>query len=235
MIDIVIDTETTGLDESDCQIVSIGWAFRSSKNPNQIISGNLFIRPDVERLELQSKHQLNEALAITGLTMDQITDIDNVPYYNAITRLRGMINQQIREHCDEWDGIRFLAYNRAFDYKFIRTLPKSDWITNRMPAYLFEEEVCDHYASHDYGQHNCGCNRKDACIMMRASERWGVWSDYFGSYRWLRLVDALGYTIDKESDDSAGEPYNIRVQNAHNSEADAEMALIVHEHLERIA
>lgn len=242
MIDIVIDTETTGLDSERCQVISIGWAFRNpdenEHNPelaSRISSGNILIRPDMERLNEQNSHELDEALNITGFTIDGISSHE-VKYHRAIEELKMQLRKSLRSagfESSQFGGyhlrnIRILAYNRNFDFDFLNSLPYANTITSRMPSFIFEQDCCENYASHMLAV-DCSCQSKSACIMLRASERWGHFSEYHGNYRWLKLVTAFSYLDLCDSDKSQTEGLS-----AHDSQWDSIMALLVHEHLEGI-
>ena len=228
MIDIVIDTETTGLDSERCQVISIGWAFRNpdenEHNPelaSRISSGNILIRPDMERLNEQNSHELDEALNITGFTIDGISSHE-VKYHRAIEELKMQLRKSLRLAgfaSSDFGGyhlqnIRILAYNRNFDFDFLNSLPYSNAIISKMPQL-------------------CPCQSKPACIMLRASERWGEWNDYHGNYRWLKLVTAFSCLDLNDSDKSQTEGF-LKFLSAHDSQWDSIMALLVHEHLEAI-
>jgi hypothetical protein len=243
LIDIVIDTETTGLDSDRCQVISIGWAFRNpDENENnaelagKISSGNILIRPDMERLGEQNSHELDEALNITGFNIDGISKHE-INYYTAIEELKMQLRKSLRLagfESSQFGGydlrnIRILAYNRQFDFDFLNSLPYANTITARMPSFIFEEDCCDNYACHLRLEVDCSCRKNSACIMLRASERWGHYSEYHGNYRWLKLVTAFSYLDLSDSDkiQTAG-------LSAHDSQWDSIMALIVHEHLGEI-
>ncbi len=254
LIDIVIDTETTGLDSERCQVISIGWAFRNPNESQQIpgapsikpelagkiSSGNILIRPDMERLNQQNSHELEEALNITGFSVDAISKHE-INYYTAIEELKMQLRKSLRNagfESSQFGGyhlqkIRILAYNRQFDFDFLNSLPYANTITSRMPSFIFEQECCDNYANHwsevSSLDGDCGCRKDTACIMLRASERWGHYSEYHGNYRWLKLVTAFSYLDLSDSDKSQTEGLS-----AHDSQWDSIMALLVHEHLEGV-
>ena len=241
-IDVVIDTETTGLCAKS-QVISIGYCFRNPET-NQIISSNVMVKPDIERMLSQDNYQ--EALEINKLTLEQIKE-HPVSFHDAVKFVKKDLIQKRSENGMGWNNqFRFLAYNKDFDYRMLARLPDSKWFTDRMPSRLFAEEVCDHYANHhEIGNWRCDCQSETACIMLRASERWGHWSEYHQSYRWLSLVDAYYAALREinERDDTFWTDYEINVNgnrylatafidDAHDSGADAIMALIVHETLQ---
>ena len=80
MIDIFLDVETSGLDPTHCQILSLGWAFRVN---GVVQSGNILVRPDMQRLSLQDEGRLEEALRINGLSIDDISN-HPTPYWKAV-------------------------------------------------------------------------------------------------------------------------------------------------------
>jgi len=199
VINIIIDTETTSLDEKMGQVISIGWAFKINK---VLKSGNILIRPNMDRINQQDKYELNEALAVNKMTLEEIM-AHPVEYQNALPLMLERIKNDIKDaghhlvNCS-W---RFLAYNYEFDMKFISCMPHSHLVIPHMPRYV---------SNNDF--HTC-------CIMLRASERWGEYSEYWGNHQWVRLVDAYSF---------AGEYSGIEII-PHNSEYDSIMALRVHE------
>lgn len=241
-IDVVIDTETTGLC-SKSQVISIGYCFRNP-GTNQIISSNVMIKPDIERMLSQDDYQ--QALDINKITLEEIKE-HPVSFHDAVEFVKkDLIRKRSENGMNFNNHFRFLAYNKDFDFRMLARLPNSKWITDRMPSRLFSEEVCDHYANHhEIGNWRCSCQSETACIMLRASERWGHWSEYHQSYRWLSLVNAFYAALRaiNERNDTPGQNYELHVngnrylaesliQNAHDSGFDAIMALIVHETLQ---
>ena len=262
-IDVVIDTETTGLCDKS-QVISIGYCFRNPEN-DQIISSNVMIKPDIERMLSQDNYQ--EALEINKLTLEEIKE-HPVSFHDAVKFVkRDLIQKRSENRMGFNNEFRFLAYNKDFDYRMLARLPDSKWFTDRMPSRLFAEELCGHSdiviphgvditskienLSQRLGKHRImsqdlgDCQSETACIMLRASERWGHWSEYHQSYRWLSLVDAYYAALREinERNDTFWTDYEICVNgnrylattfidNAHDSGADAIMALIVHETLQ---
>jgi DNA polymerase III epsilon subunit-like protein len=200
VIDVVLDVETTGLNECAGQVLTLGWALRFE---DEIHSGEILIRPDMERIEQQGEVELNEALAINGLELEQIAE-HPTPYHQAMRQLRVALNRV--HHSRITDNCRFRAYNVAFDWRFINTLPESGWVVERMPS------------------------SATWCIMELASRKWGEYSSYHGSYRWMRLVDAFSRL---DWSDESKEQAAPMLDAAHNAEADACMALLVLEQLQR--
>lgn len=52
------------------------------------------------------------------------------------------------------------------------------------------------------------------CAMLAFAERFGDWNDYFGNYKWKKLMDAVQF-------------YSCHVRSSHRALADAQMALDV--------
>tara|TARA_Y100001938_G_C8062522_1_gene418182 strand:+ start:748 stop:1524 length:777 start_codon:yes stop_codon:yes gene_type:complete len=248
VVEVILDTETTGLDPHECQIVSIGYAF-IGPDRNGVFSGNVMIRPDMERVRSQNQASLEEALHITGMTLDAIENHDT-PYWRAITELRMNVRRDLRRagfEDSDYGGyylrnVRFLFYNRTFDYGFLTQLPGACEIEPQMPYRIYNESYCENYRKHEGKQDDCDCRTTTACIMLRSSEQWSSWSDYHGGYRWIKLVHAYSRVPEewkvqlfnghgKRNEKEILELSSRFLDNAHNSEADSVMALIVHDYL----
>ena len=180
-LEVVFDTETTGLG-SKSSILSIGWAFAVKKdyeNPNHgivsIYSGSFTVKPDMERLKLQDRDEVEEALRINSI---KYSDIKNhqVPHWEATQHLLNQINKAKLEaglFIGSKQKIRFIAYNQSFDSNMIKSLPYSNLVLD----YLTDGIVDDN---------NLGA--RPSCIMLRHSEwkyekGWGT--------RWSKLVDSF--------------------------------------------
>lgn len=203
VIEIIIDTETTSLEPTIGQVISIGWAF---KLDDEVKSGNILIRPNMERIDCQDKYDLNEALAINKITLEEIRQ-HPVEYHLALPLMLKEIKAQIRNHTKKVvNDFHFLAYNQEFDRKFISYMPHSHLVIPLMP----------HWISY-LGR------TVPACVMERAGPVWGNYNEYWGNYGWVRLVDAYSNL-----------PSELKSQSeliAHNSESDSIMALLVHNYL----
>lgn len=181
VLEVVFDTETTGLG-SNSSVLSIGWAFLIKKdyeNPNHgiasIYSGSFTIKPDMERLKLQDRDEVEEALRINSIKYSDI-EKHQVPHWEATKHLLNQINKAKLEaglYVGSKQKIRFTAYNQSFDSKMIKSLPYSDLILDNLVDGIVDDN--------DLGV-------RYSCIMQRHSEwkyekGWGT--------KWSKLVDAF--------------------------------------------
>tara|TARA_B100000579_G_scaffold436842_1_gene464098 strand:- start:141 stop:1010 length:870 start_codon:yes stop_codon:yes gene_type:complete len=263
--DVVIDTETTGLGR-DSQIVSIGWAFSVKRDyaymkdgTVEVYSGSFTVRPDMERIAKQEQDDLITALRINGIKLEELENHE-IEYQNVWYNLENRIKQMMRMaglHPTSRMKLRFIAYNRGFDYVQLGRLPDTIELCNSMPRTIFEDTDCDTYQRCGEPASSCLCDSRPGCIMLNHSEwkmeqGWGT--------RWSKLVDAFnthfGSISDKPSDKNAlqfywinwdnyegyyrDEPKKILLDkitsaelqvNAHDAEIDCLMAEIVNYHL----
>ena len=67
-------------------------------------------------------------------------------------------------------------------------------------------------------------NTKFIDVMTRFAEIYGEWSDYFGDYKWQKLITAADYY---------NYDWNSHLENAHNSIADCDATLYVYQQIQK--
>lgn len=153
---IVVDVETTGLDDCYDEILQIS-IIDGDKN----VLMNTYIKPTFAT-------EWKRAEAVNHISPEMVKDAPSI--YDVIPQLKGI-----------FESAKILVlYNASFDLNFIYS-----WTGIRRS----DEQIVDD-------------------VMIDYAEHYGEWNDYFGNYKWQKLITAcneFGYEWEEDAHNSLGD------------------------------